>query len=209
MIVKEFNGLLRQIATDFDLDSKALIRYAREDTIKGKDKGNANGTAFTNDGKLLYALVRLLKPQHILEIGTYEGGSVTHMAAAVAKNGSGHIITVDIWDGSGLAIPDEYLPYIEVVHENVDFFLDRFAASAFDFIFEDGPHSEGGIHNIYGALPCILKPGSLILSHDTSTGVGDYIRRGMRKGGVNLDDVRYYEVSPVGMSVYQFWGYEK
>lgn len=205
MSVKDLNVTLKAIAADFNLDSTALIRYAREDTIRGQDKGNLDGTAFTNDGKLLYALVRLLKPQHILEIGTYRGGSVNHLAAAVIKNGGGHIVTVDIWQRGGEAILDEYQDIVAVVHENSDFFLERFAAPAFDFIFEDGPHSEHSVHNIYQSLPRVLEDGSFILSHDTDTGMREYINNGMRKGGADMDAVRFYSVGlPVGMSVYRF-----
>jgi predicted O-methyltransferase YrrM len=217
MSVKEFNNVLRQIAERFDLDGAALVRYAREDKRKGQDKGNENGTAYTNDGKLLYAMVRLLRPDHILEIGTYKGGGTIHLAEAVKKNGApekmGVVLSVDIWEGSGLAIPDELMGWVEVVHQNIDFWLDEYSLPEpfFDFIFEDGPHSEHSVHNIYQALPPILKPGGFILSHDTSTGMHNYIVNGMRKGGVDLDDVLFVDLpgNPCGMSVYRFEGYDE
>lgn len=214
MAIKDLNKALKQIGEDFYLDGAAMVRYAREDKIAGKDQGNQYGTAYTVDGKLLYALVRELNPAHILEVGTYHGGSAVHMAQACKKNGhpgTGAITTIDIWEGAGVNIPKSLKPYIDVVTQNVDFWLDDYGLPGpfFDFIFEDGAHSEHQVHTIYQALPKILKPGGYVLSHDVSTGVGGYIRNGMVKGGVNLDDVRFYEIpgNPCGMSIYRFMGY--
>ena len=214
MGVRELNKVLKQIAEDFDLDGAALVKYAREDTIKGQDDGNPDGTAYTSDGKLLYALVRGLKPESVLEIGTYHGGSANHIAHAIKKNGYGYVTTVDIWDGSGTSIATELHNFVTLIHQNVDDFirdekhetLDLKLKPKYDFIFEDGPHSEHSVHGIYDALPFLLKPGGLILSHDTATGMGQYIRNGMEKGGVDLHCVKFYEIpgNPCGMSVYQF-----
>lgn len=205
MSVKALNKNLKQIASDYGLDGAAMVRYAKEDTRKGNAEGNKYGTSFGIEGKLLYALVRELKPARILEIGTYHGGGANHLAAACRKNGMGQVVTVDIWPGAGQHIEEENRKFVTVIHENIDFYLPKITPR-FDFIFEDAEHAEGQVHNIYAALPQILNRGGFILSHDISMdGVGDFIRNGMKKGGVDLADVNVYVTppSPCGIGVYQ------
>jgi predicted O-methyltransferase YrrM len=205
MSVRDLNKNLKIIAADFGLNAAALVRYAKEDTRKGNAEGNPYGTSYGIEGKLLYALVRELKPKRILEIGTHHGGGANHLAAACLKNGFGEVVTVDINPAAGQHIEDAHKEIVAVVHENIDYYLPTIS-EPFDFIFEDGEHAEGQVHNIYNHLPTILNPGGYIISHDIAMdGVGDFIRNGMRKGGVNLEDVKVYVTapSPCGMGIYK------
>lgn len=47
-------------------------------------------------GKLLYALVRSARPDTVVEFGTSFGISTIYLAAAVADNGTGHVIGTDL-----------------------------------------------------------------------------------------------------------------
>lgn len=47
-------------------------------------------------GAFLYDLVKKLKPQSILELGTWRGASTIYLASALKENGTGKITTVDI-----------------------------------------------------------------------------------------------------------------
>jgi predicted O-methyltransferase YrrM len=47
-------------------------------------------------GKLLYALVRAIRPETIVEFGTSFGISTTYLAAAVTDNGAGHVVTTEL-----------------------------------------------------------------------------------------------------------------
>ncbi len=49
-----------------------------------------------DSGRLLYSLVRALKPTTIVEYGMSYGISTLHLAAAVRDNGTGHIITTEM-----------------------------------------------------------------------------------------------------------------
>lgn len=205
MSVVKLNKNLKQIADDFGLDGRALVRYAKEDTRKGNAEGNRYGTSYGIEGKMLYALVRELKPLRILEIGTYHGGGANHMAAACLKNGVGEVVTVDINPSAGQHIEKKLSELVTVVHKNIDYYLPTIT-EPFDFIFEDAEHAEGQVHNIYNHLPAILNHGGYILSHDIAMdGVGDFIRNGMKKGGVELKDVHTYITppSPCGMGIYR------
>ena len=47
-------------------------------------------------GNLLYALTRAIRPDTVIEFGTSYGISTLYLAAAVADNGVGHIITTEL-----------------------------------------------------------------------------------------------------------------
>ena len=47
-------------------------------------------------GQLLYALVRASAPETVVEFGTSFGISTIHLAAAVADNGTGHVVTTEL-----------------------------------------------------------------------------------------------------------------
>jgi predicted O-methyltransferase YrrM len=47
-------------------------------------------------GKLLYALVRAIRPDTVVEFGTSFGISTIYLAAAVTDNGTGHVVTTEL-----------------------------------------------------------------------------------------------------------------
>ncbi|SDM54982.1 O-methyltransferase [Allokutzneria albata] len=47
-------------------------------------------------GRLLYTLVRAVRPARVVEFGTSFGISALHLAAAVRDNGAGHVITTEL-----------------------------------------------------------------------------------------------------------------
>jgi len=55
-----------------------------------------------------YALIRALRPEHVVETGTDKGLGSVVMAAALLKNGSGRLTTIDINPASGYLIGGAY-----------------------------------------------------------------------------------------------------
>lgn len=198
--------VLRQVARWYGLNAGELIQYAAEDTLLGGVEGNPVGTSYAVDGQLLYALVRYCKPERILEIGTDHGGSAKHMAAACQRNGKGHVWTVDINPNTGDGFTDDDTQWITPVIADAAVWVTRYTGPPFDFIFEDGPHSEYMCQVVYENLARILSRKRFILSHDVSTGVREAILNGIRKGGCNMDHVHVVtpSPSPLGFSIYQF-----
>ncbi len=47
-------------------------------------------------GQLLYALVRAIRPETVVEFGTSFGISTIYLAAAVTDNGTGHVVTTEL-----------------------------------------------------------------------------------------------------------------
>jgi hypothetical protein len=91
----------------------------------GAATGEHGGVSF-EDGLLLYALVRILKPDYVVETGVAAGISTAFLCAAMAENGCGHLYSIELppasvkglqqndgalfdWPASGVgwAIPEE------------------------------------------------------------------------------------------------------
>lgn len=194
-IPKPLETSLIKLAEDYALDANTLFQYAVEYTVKGNDEGNPYGTSFTVEGQFLYALARAVKPSRILEIGTYHGGGASLLAAACNANGQGEVVTVDIWNEAGQHIAEEVKRRVTVIHEDANTWILR-EIGIFDFIFEDGNHSENQVHTIWQQHPRILAPGGWIITHDIATGMSTYIRNGIKKGGVALKDINTYITPP-------------
>lgn len=97
---------LAALAARTGLDADALIAYASEDTLGGVDTGWPGGSVWRVEGQWLYALIRALRPDRVIEIGTAAGCSAAHMLAALNANGHGTLHSYDILANAGFAIPD-------------------------------------------------------------------------------------------------------
>lgn len=200
---------LREIAGQLGLPFNALMDYAMEDTRP------SGSMPYVVECQLLYALVRALKPARVLEMGTHKGGSATHIAQAMIHNSRemgmlsvqpvwGDLTCVDINPLAGSEIPDDLRHLVEIIIADIDEYIRRPHVGPFDFIFEDGAHSEYQVHTIYERLDKLLAPGGVIVSHDAAVdGVKDFIAAGIRKG-IGQDVPTYViDPSPLGMTVYQ------
>ena len=56
------------------------------------------GSIFTSEGKSIYVLIRLLKPNRIIEIGNFLGRSSNFILKAVEDNGFGEVTLLDIME---------------------------------------------------------------------------------------------------------------
>jgi len=97
---------LAALASRAQLDAGELAAYAAEDTLGGVDSGWPGGSVWRVEGQFLYALIRALKPERVIEIGTAAGCSAAHMLAALNANGHGTLHSYDILASAGYAIPD-------------------------------------------------------------------------------------------------------
>lgn len=206
---------LHNVARQLGLDTVDILKYANEDTLPGyyDPTGDKWSVPFAADGKFLYALIRALKPRHVLEIGTAQGGSARHILEALNRNewGDYGLVCVDINDDSKLdGIPDPLRTHARLYHENSDTWIQREMADQyryeFDFIHEDGAHSIHNVQYVYNNLPKLMPRGGVILSHDVALGVGDDIRLGMRKAGFENVPEYLYDGSPCGFTVLKYEG---
>lgn len=156
---------LRQIAAAAGLDGDALIGYANEDGVGGRDTGAWAGmSTFEAEGQVLYALIRALKPVQVVEVGVDSGGTSTHILTALDRNGDGQLYSVDINPEVGTKVPADLRHRWTLRIEDartVD--LPDHA----DVIFEDGSHELAFTRDVLTRLKA-LNP-RVILSHDYYT----------------------------------------
>ena len=133
----------------------------------------------------LGAMVRILKPERILEIGTFEGNTTVNLAANAPPGA--RVFTLDLppdWGGQfGLGVPDihdnaavghhtgrqfkgsQYANKVtQLWGDSAEFDWDEF--SPFDFILIDGCHTyEYAVADTRNALR-VVRPGGVIVWHD-------------------------------------------
>lgn len=181
-------GALRVIGRATELSSSKLARYAAE----------WDGD---NERKVLYALVRALKPRVCLEIGTSHGDGTMCIARALERNEWGMVVTVDTNPDIGQHFRSELLHRVSISNQDANIFVEHH--HDFDFIFEDGNHSIHQVQAVYSRLDKLLSPGGIIVSHDAAVeGVGDYVREGQMKAGYDLP-VYVIDPLPWGYTVYR------
>lgn len=204
------NDVLRQIAAQLDLEPDRLIALAESDTIPPYygpqgEVLNPVGIPFKPDGQILYALVSALPDTNsILELGTNQGGSAMHMLQAILDHTAwGHLTTVDISPSAGKGIPMHLWNLVLLVLGDINVYVQTYSGKPFDFIYEDGSHDVTQVTLVYQNLPRLLRKGGVIISHDTSTGMGQYIRSAIAFSGFTPV---YYDVdgSPCGFSVLRY-----
>jgi hypothetical protein len=155
------NQALSQLATDGNLNLDDLIAFAAEDSQGGRDTGaHGGGAVHASEGKVIYALIRALKPATCLELGVADGGSSSHILAALKKNGTGRLISYDIDPTAGEKVPADLRGGWTLIKEDV---LHADFAQA-DFIFEDTAHTLDFSITLFHNL-ATLNP-RIILTHD-------------------------------------------
>ncbi len=197
---------LRAIASYLSLYDKELRQLYFEGGFISQDDSPPCATNGA-EGRILYALVRALKPLRILEIGTGRGGSTSHMAEALVKNGNnGELITIDNNPDSGRDLDRHYVEmgWVKSVIADANTYIEHPGLSDFDFIFEDGAHSIHQIQVVYQEMLRILKPGGVVLSHDVLVeGIRDYYREAWEKARFTPGLIVQVDPSPCGLSIYR------
>ena len=208
------------IAGQFSLSLLQLRDYMQEDTIGGyhSDANKAKwpvGSLWEVEGQLLYALVRILQPELVVEIGTHLGCSTTHMAAAVMKNGVGKVITCDtrpmipLHDGknmpAGGLIPKRYRPVVQLHQgDGVMFLQDMVGYGAVGFVYEDGDHSAELTRAAWNAASAKLAAGGMVASHDAAHFmVGADVWAGVMQSGVSNAHRHLIDPSDCGMALWR------
>jgi hypothetical protein len=153
------------------------------------------GDGFTAEVEVLdflYALVRMIKPNRVLETGTWFGGSAVVIASALRDNGFGHLLTIEqrneVAEVVLRNIEQENLGEIITVHV-ANSFETEVGHEEYDFaLFASGvPSRAAEFTKFYGRL----KPGAIAVFHDTGAefheaegadNVIDLITMGMLEG---------------------------
>lgn len=197
---------LFQIEKQLKLELDSLMPYAEQDNIGGFHPDPAQrqwdmGAIFDVEGRTLYAVIRALQPDTVVEIGSGTGCSATHICSALRANGHGHMTTVD--RGNTPNIPEDYHPFVTILPGDGINYLALQPDNSIDFILEDADHTTELCHAIGELAKTKLKPGGVLFIHDIEHwAVGADIRAGYDLAGM---EVRRYKTDPsdCGWGVWQ------
>ena len=124
-------------------------------------------------GELLYALVRAVKPETIIETGSHKGYSTLVIAQALAENNAGHLHTIDIEDFGAYEACRKFelsdrVTFVKARSEDAIKELVQ-KMPKIDLLWLDSDHSMPTVFGEIEAASPSLKPGSYIAFHDTLT----------------------------------------
>ncbi len=127
--VEDARGYMAEIEDDHD-----LVEHIAEATAASDRRRLADRRVRLHKRVGWYALIRALKPEHVVETGTDKGLGSVVLAAALLRNGSGRLTTLDVNPDAGYLIADHYatvtdlrlgdsLVELRSLDHPVDFFL--------------------------------------------------------------------------------------
>jgi Methyltransferase domain len=156
--VAEVRGYLGELDADVE-----LREHVRRLTAASARRGLADPAARFGRRAGWYALVRALRPQHVVETGTDKGLGSCVLAAALLRNGTGRLTTIDINAAAGYLVS---APYDEVVDAVVG---DSLAVLTeldrpVDLFLHDSDHTEAYETAELAAVAPRLNPGAYVLS---------------------------------------------
>lgn len=168
-------GTINMIITEY-IKNKANINSQPEPSNSTYRMFNTGGVE-CEVGEFLYSLVRMIKPEKILETGTHFGVSSAYMALGMSHNNFGKIITID----------PTYYEEAKQLHKNlnvtqyitqIELHAEKFETDEmFDIAFLD---SEPILRfSEFDYFYKNIKPGGLIIIHD--------LHQHLSYGSVNLD----------------------
>ena len=207
-----FEKTLELLQEHFGFDADAMYDYAVRDEIGGYHPNSSlakwpSGSIWEIEGVILYALVRVIRPLSVLEIGTFQGCSTHHIMAALADNRDEfgddvQMITVD--NGTFDGKPDfrGYDFITEVKGDAIEFLKNT--SLMFDFIFEDSKHTADHVQATYEAAKGVMNSGGFMLSHDTAHHlVGHQVMDGITRAGFSQPLAILTSPSDCGLSFIQ------
>ena len=101
-------GWMQELEEDSDLSSHVARRLA-----SGPRRGISAREPHWARRLGWYALVRAVQPDHVIETGTHLGLGSCAIAAALARNGHGHLTTIDIDPDAGYLIGEPWASVID------------------------------------------------------------------------------------------------
>lgn len=148
--------------TPLDGDLETLLAYAEEDHAGGRDTGEypVEVSINTAEGKLIYALMRHLRPGRALEIGTADGCSAVHMLTALNANRFGRLTSIDIDARAGRMISAGLRSRWDFICADAT----EVALPAAQLVFEDGQHDYTSTLLTLTRLKAINP--KVVISHD-------------------------------------------
>lgn len=137
------------------------------------------------EAEVLYALVRAIKPNICLEIGTHRGFSTNYIIQALKDNGFGHLWTTDPFEyGASNSITFEDRIWCDFLKQKG---CDVKLKDKIDFVFVDGFHTLDDVYpEIKNILPQ-LSDNAVVVFHDAQnekTNIENGVNAAIKKAGL-------------------------
>lgn len=156
--VAEIRGYMAEINNDFQLQA-----HVRARTATSKRRRLADSEVRLSRRVGWYAIIRAMRPGHVIETGTDKGLGSCAMAAALLRNGHGVLTTLDINPDSGYLITDQYADVTErVIGDSVQV-LQR-GATPVDLFLHDSLHTRAYETAEFEAVAPQLSRKAIVLS---------------------------------------------
>jgi predicted O-methyltransferase YrrM len=110
-----------------------------------------------------YALIRASQPLQVVETGTDKGLGAVVMAAALLRNGKGHLVTMDVNPDSGYLVSGKYADVVSRVIGDSVSSIERLT-DAVDMFVHDSLHTEEHEAKELDAIAPKLSDSPLVLS---------------------------------------------
>lgn len=124
----------------------------------------------------MVALYRERRPERVLEIGSWDGGTLKVWLENAPAGAT--IAAIDLNHRNYYAYHDWIRPSITLhLHVGSSLELDGFEFirehAPYDWILVDGDHTEAGVRSDVGISLQVIRPGGLMLIHDITPAAGD------------------------------------
>jgi predicted O-methyltransferase YrrM len=211
----QLHEALEQIAERFGLSADNLKQHASLDNIGGWHTAPdvarwPMGSLFGVEGQVIYSLIRETKPANVMNLGTFHGASVVHMAAALKANGTpkARVYAVDLnLDAFNAAnIPDDLREYIVPIEQDAIEWLNGRWPAKIGLAYEDLTHEPDQVQAVWEIFKRKANKDTLLLSHDVNHFVvGDWVKTGIQAAGVDIADGLAITVEPsdCGLFIYR------
>lgn len=175
----------RELAGALNLSADDLIRFADQDTIGGFHMDETKrrwytGSIWEVEGQLVYALIRVMRPRWVLEIGVGNGCTTTHILTALHDNDDGELLSLDPTPYPTMHVDDGLQARWTYVREDALGYLRAHAGEAFDLVIEDGPHGLEFTRDVLREakatgprLVLVHDAAHFLVGRDVSTGMQD------------------------------------
>jgi predicted O-methyltransferase YrrM len=160
-------------------------RRSRRAQVHASAENIAFASGLGDSANLLYGLVRSMKPETCVEIGSAQGKSACYIGAALKENRRGKLYAIDPhirteWNDTG------WEDTIDIFRENISTLglseqvvmirsLSEDAARNWDrqidLLFIDGDHSYDGVRRDWTLFVPHVKPFGIVVFHDTIWGL--------------------------------------
>jgi predicted O-methyltransferase YrrM len=157
----------------------------------------------TEVNEFLYSLVRMIKPEFVVETGCYLGDGTVAIARAIRDNEIGRMLTCDIdkekVNSVNLRLRSEGLiDFAEAVHMRGVDLIKQCNGMRIDFAFIDSGGEKGTREEEINELIPIIRPLTMFALHDTAP---QHV--GMRKVAESVKCPSVYFNTPRGLTLFQ------